>query len=254
MATYKNFYETLVEAQMRLRASIVIYDREPVYVWAVTDHKGDGAFRVYITPIDKLKLINQGGGFPVNQVPGTHPSMGPKMDEWMAANPDSPLLRKKMDSPLFNKFRPFPLGMYNYNGFAYYTERQPQRPKTEQGLTEGAVMQTHITTSPTNEKYPMQCNMFTEGFRDCILGKHPSPKEVLDGLTSDEFVNTSVAFDRHFALARGPIDTLFLGYKRDIIGVLPHADFSTVTLGQKFHHCKEVVEDLSLFASIRMKR
>jgi hypothetical protein len=52
----------------------------------------------------------------------------------MAEHPAAGILRKQMNSPLFNKFRPYPLGMCNTKGQrAYYLERQPNR-KTEQGF------------------------------------------------------------------------------------------------------------------------
>ena len=56
MASYLNFYETVTEANMRLRQTVVLYDNEPYHVLAISDHisKGEealkGEFRIYLAP------------------------------------------------------------------------------------------------------------------------------------------------------------------------------------------------------------
>jgi len=90
---------------------------------------------------------------------------------------------------------------------------------------------------------------FTAEFRDCVVGDHPTPKECIEGLKADN-INESVAFHRNFALVRGPIDTLFLGYKDEVVGVLPRGDFSALRLGRQFKHVKEAAHDLRLFTTI----
>lgn len=253
MAKHENFYENLPEAQMRLRGTVVLYDKTPVYVWAVTDHKGDGVFRIYISPIEDVH--NSPGGNPIHDVSQNNPQLGVAFDEWMEqpkvkSSKNFRIQRKKMNSPLFNKFRPFPLGMMNGETQAVYVERQPQRPKTEQGLTPNSLFSTPVTAAQGNGPRH-SVDIYKKNFRDCIVGEYPSPKTVLAGLQSPKVANESVAFDRKFALVRGPIDTLFLGYKEDIIGVLPNGDFSALKLGKDFTHCKEVVEELNLFYTVK---
>jgi hypothetical protein len=87
-------------------------------------------------------------------------------------------------------------------------------------------------------------------FKDCILGNYPTPKDTLEGLKNPKFINESVAFNREFALVRGPIDLIFLAYREDIVGVLPNADFSRLKLGKEFIHTKEVIEELNLFSIV----
>lgn len=252
MPKFENFYENIQEAQMRLRGTVVLYDKDPVYVWAVINHKGDGVFRIYISPVEDVDHCP--GGMPINQIPHTHAALGEVMDEWMAtpnvmSNSKFRILRKKMNSPLFNRFRPFPLGMMNAGKYVYYLERQPQRPKTEQGLVSSAVHATPISAA-VNTQIMKSIDLFTPSFRDCVVGDYPSPNNVLAGITNPRYDNEAVAFHRQFALVKGPIDTLFLAYKSDVIGALPNGDFSRVRLGKDFAHCREVVDELNLFNTI----
>src|SRR5690349_7508913 len=116
-AKYPNFYENLKEAQDRLRGCIVLYSGEPNYIWAICDHKPDGKFRVYMSPIEVVHTTSLP---PINQIPSNHPSLGSAIDTFLDANASLPVVRKMMDSPAFNKFRPFPLGMCNQGSQAFY--------------------------------------------------------------------------------------------------------------------------------------
>lgn len=257
MATYKNFFETLAEARARVGRCIVMYDGQPVYIWAISDHKSDGAFRVYISPIEEVSAFSGMMGFPGAAYPHNYEMIGQKFDAWMDANKTAKLQRKKMDSPLFNKFRPFPLGMVNVKdpnnqtGLAYYVERTPIRPKMEQGLTSGAVFETPVTAAQNRKQQGHMVNMYSKEFRDCIMGEYPRPREVLEKLSSGLVANESVAFHRNFALVRGPVEILFLAYKGEVVGVLPMSDFNTLKLGKEYRHLKEAVEELNLFYTIK---
>src|SRR5688572_1369118 len=127
MAQHLNFYENLQEAQMRLQGTIVVYDGEPYQVYHITEHK-DKILRVYMHPINQENVSS-------SQRPnldnflysnGNDRSKIPEyLDKWMEDNPKFGMLRKKMNSPAFNKFRPFPLGMVNDGkGRVFYVERQ----------------------------------------------------------------------------------------------------------------------------------
>lgn len=249
MAEYVNFYESVKEARMRLKGTAVLYDGLPYYVWAIADHKGP-VFRVYMEPVESWDQVRPRPGHMLSQISGESSNIGPHFDQWMDANPTSRVIRKKMDSPHFNKFRPFPLGMCNVGEETYYIERQPQR-RTEQGLTRSACYQTTISSgSRKSPRLGMDVDMMSDEMRDCILGRHPSAEECLEALLDDSVVNDAHAFHRNFALVRGPIDILLLAYKEDIIGVLPNQNFSLLRLGKKFAHTKEVVENLNLFTNV----
>ena len=252
MATYPNFYENIQEALMRLKRTIVLYDKLPYYIWTIAHGHADGKFRVFMSRIEDVHKVK--GSIPAgNTIPDGHTAMLNAMNTWLEGMKEqgieSYVIRKHIDSPLFNKFRPFPMGMLNQNTMAIYVARQPVRPKTEQGLVPSMLFNTRITAAQGVEKN-VHVDIYTEAFRDCILGRHPSPKEVLKGIQDPKYQNESVAFHREFALVRGPIDLIFLAYREDIVGVLPNGDFSKIRLGRQFKHTKEVVEELNLFYNI----
>ena len=253
MAEHINFYENLTEALLRLRRTVVLYDGEPYYLLTITNHKSDGIFRVYLQPFggDRAKY----GVFQsiADMHPQEHPALGIELDEWLKKNPTSGILRKHMNSPLFNRFRPFPLGMCVQGTRAYYVERQPNR-KSEQGLIGTMMHQTLVTSSAEmrNAGFGDKIGIVSDEFRDCILGNHPTPKAALDGLLNPAYANEAMPFHRHFAFVRGPIDSLFLAYKTEVVGSLPNGDFSRIKLGKEQGHTKEVVADLKLFNDITM--
>src|SRR3546814_5918592 len=88
MVKYTNFYETVKEADMRLRHTLVMYDGEPYYVLLISDHKKDGVFRIYMD-----KAGNEHGfAFQREQVPYEASSSwnvtATVMDDWLEKNPD----------------------------------------------------------------------------------------------------------------------------------------------------------------------
>lgn len=254
MVQYTNFYENLTEAERRLKDTVVLYDGHPYYVLCITDHKGDGVFRVYLDKLgsDRAPAICRYDHIPNNWHDEPNMSRGKKMDIFIEDNPDSGILRKKMNSPLFNRFRPFPLGMMNRGIHAAYCERRPTRPFSSQGLSGGAIDGHHVVLRSSNEALSgISIDIFNPGFADMVLGNYPSLDECIDNLNNPEIENESVAFHRYFALIRGPIGVLFLVYKQDIIGYLPDGTKSNVFLGKRFIYTREVVGDLGLFGNIK---
>lgn len=256
---FVNFYENLQEAVIRLKGTVVMYEGLPHYVWTITDHKGDGKFRIYIQPIGVGERPLTLPGIEMNSAT-MGANAGETLDQYIAGNKGTILLRKRMDSKHFNNYRPFPLGMYNAVGSkasglgpaTVYLQRQPQRPNREQGLTKAFIDETKISVEPqaSSQRFGTRVEIYSEAMRACILAEHPSAKECLAVLKDKDMANDAAAFHRDFALVRGPIDMVFLVYKTDVIGVLPNTDFSVLRLGREFKHCKEVVEELRLFATV----
>lgn len=250
MADYVNFYENIQEASMRLKNTVVLYDGLPYYVLNICDHKSDGIFRVYLEPIgdpDKMEVNSMSNPPPFNAYPPEGSSQGKMMDDWMKANPNSRLLRKQMNSPLFNKFRPFPLGMCNVDGLLAYIERQPTR-KVEQGLTQQMLMSHQIRFGAN--KNMLTVNLLSDSLKATILGDYPDPSLCLEAMKDPSISNEGVGFHREFALVRGPIDMIFLAYKTDIVGVLTEGTFARLKLSKKFIHAKEAISTLHLFKDI----
>lgn len=251
MAEYVNFFETLKEAEMRLRNTIVLYDGDPYYVFAVTDHKNDGVFRLYLDPISSNAMTINNYAIPEGPQEGA--SYGQLLDTFMEHNKDAPLIRKKMNSPLFNKFRPFPLGMCNTGKKTFFIERRPTR-KSEQGLTQQMLdveeLKIEMSTGSPGKVPGSYFNMFTSDFRACIKGEYPTAANCLAALKNPKVKNNTAAFHREFAFIRGPLDTLYLAYRDQVVGLLPSDDFSSVRLGKKYGYTKEVIQNLNLFQTI----
>ena len=251
MVDYTNTFETSQEASMRLQGTVVLYDGVPYKVLCVSDHLADGIFRIYLESIvDEESIHNSydSAPHPSHVTPG-HPTLGHLYDKFMQANPSAPVLRKMMNSPKFNKFRPFPLGMCNSSHGVTYIARRPQR-KTEQGLTGRMLSVTPIHLQPDPSIRKTLFNMFTKNFRDCVLGAYPYPETCLAALLNPKVANNSVAFSRDFALVRGPLRNIFVAYRTDIIGQLLTRNFSTIGIAPEFHYTKEVVESLGLFGTV----
>lgn len=248
-----NFYENIREANMRLRGTVVIYDGLPHYIMAITAHMLDGIFRVYMEPLSDEMIVQSSNRPPFEQYPSDHPSLGTAMDEWMANNPKSVLMRKMMNSPKFNKFRPFPLGMCNYNGRVHYLERQPTR-KSEQGLTSNMIAESRLRLDDQPSRGgPRGISLTSPALAATIRNEYPSFEECLTNLKDRTVTNEGAAFHRLFALIRGPINTMFLYYKDTVIGVLPHRDGSEVILDVNYYHAREAVQELGVFANITVE-
>ena len=211
---YENFYENLEEATFRLNSSIVLYDGEPVQINNVENHK-DGTLRVHISP---LPLSLEGNA--------------------MSS-------RKMINSPKFNKFRPFELGNVNYlhkdTIYVVNVERLPVRTRV-QGTTS---TNTRITT--VNKKSGLIFNFsnltMNEGFVEMCKGVYPSLKEFFDSGVYE------IALSRNFAVVKGEATGLFSIYHgTDHIGVMNSK--AAIFVFPKFKYLKEVLEESRIFNSV----
>lgn len=262
---HTNFYENMQEANRRLRSTVVSYDGTPMFVLGIANHRPDGVFRVYLLPLGtEHDIPHHNLGSNETGAPGDW------LDQWMVENPDKGCIRKMINSPKFRKFRPFPLGMINWrtnNGAqAFYCMRQPTRNK-EQGLTDRMVLSLPIKVqldevvshsgsgkrSPRGVKMVGSPTIDNEAFAACVLADHPTVHEVIANLNDPECINHSAAFDRHFAIARGPIGSLFLVYKANVVGLLPHNDVQSLIVDSKFTHTLEAIAELEVFENISVK-
>lgn len=246
---HPNFYENLKEAELRLRNTVVAYDGVPHQILCLADGKDDGIIRAYMEPVRGNDSVHYNySDIPLDASADARMVL---MDKWMAANPNSGVVRKFMSSAKFNKFRPFPLGMCNFGGKTYYIERHPQR-HTQQGLIQSMTFQTLIRLEDMNKVSSNYVNILSYEFVDCVLGNYPSFDDCCKNLLNPDIANDSAAFHRHFALCRGPAETLFLVYKTDVVACIPNGDNSVVRLSSKFGYLKEVVEELSVFKRVNV--
>jgi len=249
MAQHRNFYETIGEARMRLDETVVLYDNVPYHVLCISDHNSDGIFRVYIDPVsDNGAPFHRHSPVPYTEPDEEDGSIGETMDSWLETpqGKKSPVLRKMMNSPKFNKFRPFPIGMVNTDACSLYIERSPTR-HTQQGLTGAGLSAVRCDLAA---KASTRVSTLLPGLYSAILGLYPDLDMTLTNLTDETVSNSSAAFHREFCLVRGPMNMLFLSYKGDIVGYLPYNNTEEVKIGSKFSYVKEVVDELSCFTKI----
>ena len=261
MPAYTNYYETIKEARMRLLGTVILYDNRPYYVLAIADHKADGIYRMYLDD-----LLHKDGparrrihGMPYDWCDeGVGHTVGDKMDEWMEKQKQTPeeigVIRKMMNSPLFNKFRPFPLGMVNVGSTVMYVERQPTR-NTLQGLAQQMLNVSSVSIVPKEGIRPRSAvSVDSVQLARTIINDYPSPEECLKALSDDRVANEGAAFHRQFAIMRGPLDMMFVAYKSEVIGILPNHDLSVITIGRNYSHCKEAVAELNVFGDIQLRK
>ena len=229
---------------MRLRNTIVKYAGDPYHGATICNHK-DGIFRIYLEPLDGTTFCqNRGDGIPIHHYNQDSSELMVLLDTWVES-PDNTMIRKMMNSPKFNNFRPFPLGMYNADGTVYYVERHPTR-KTEQGLQSNMLIGTCL---PTAAKLgPRDFNVFAPQFADMIKGEYPTTEQAYEIVKSNLYKNDAVAFNREMAFISGPVSLVFLAYRHDIVGLVAG---KTVTLGKEFQHLTEVINESNAFNEVK---
>lgn len=241
-----NFYENIAEVQIRIVSTVVLYEGRPFFVLCAGDHKKDGIIRLYLDDLSH----KDGPAHLRVQVPYSGyggDSVAQGMDQWLDKNPNEGVIRKMMNSPAFKKFRPFPLGMINTSGRVVYTERNPVR-HTFQGLTQHMIQYHGITLSPNHK--PVHPQMLQPVFADMILGDYPSLEESIENLLDPSCSNEAVAFHRDMALLKGPMESLYVAYRHDVVGMLPYADMTMLKLGGSFRHLREAIRALNFFRNV----
>ena len=262
MPQFVNFYENLAEAKLRLENTIVMYDGAPYYVYWIAEH--DGKLRAYLDQYRGGDIVSRRvSGFPRSQDynPNHYSEI---IAEWYKNNRVKGLIRKELGSPLFNKFRPFPLGNVNIRGSVIYTERTPTR-NTNQGLRERSVYALNVlpvpnptTTSGKRSKAhsfnnETSIDIWCSEFYNTICNQYPTIEEILEAFKDPQVVNTGVAFHREFSLFRGPLDMLIVCYRDEGIGLLAEGDLSSLVVGTRYSYLKESLEELGCFGSVKIK-
>lgn len=220
-----NIYDNLEEAQFRLAGTVVTYDSKPCYVQNVEEHR-DGIIRLQIVPLPH----NVGRGVRENR---------DDIDEDSNLFPAGALIRKKINSPKFNRFRTMPLGYMNYfdngrNGarvtMAHYVERIPVR-RSKQGLSqEGCRMKT-----VTEQMQVTFAGMIaSQAFYEMAIGEYPSYEEAYQRLVT----GSCIAVTRDFAVYRDQDGFPYLLHQNKKIGICSR---DTVTLGRNFQYMREEI-------------
>lgn len=216
-------YETVEDAQMRLRHTVVLYKGRPVYITAIGMGTGDEIFRVHY-----------------KELPLVSPERPRRIMDEEGEEGDGK--RKYISSKHFD-IAPFRMGYVNRpsGGGAFYCSRMPNRMQ-KQGLC-GENFRAF-------DNFGRQLDFNT--FVSCketvamVENNYPSFDVALKSL--DKIA--SVAFNRDFALAKDPVipDLVFLYHKGEKVGMIAPKT-REVTLGDKFKCLKESLQEIELKAA-----
>lgn len=234
---FPNVFETLDDAQRRLSNGIVKYgDNEFYYVNEVRSVTKDSIYRLYLTtlPSDRLRYDDR-------------PNLPEDHEDFMEVV-GGKFIRKKIDSPKFNKFRPFPLGMVNYEGNVAYVTRVPTR-HTQQSLSSNMCSQVLINMATNGDTPHSALRVYFGGveFTEMLKGVYPSFRECITNLSDPDCNNSAAAFNREYAIVRGPVGVLFIANKDGPFGIVK--DISSVQISSNKKHLKESLESLGLVVS-----
>src|SRR3546814_4921159 len=96
---------------------------------------------------------------------------------------------------------------------------------TQQGLMDNMMKCTQLSAGPVYKLvHPPGVTNFD--LYNTVMGNYPTAKECVHELTDPNCLNTVAAFHRAFAFIKGSVDTIFLAYNQDLIGVIPNRDIS----------------------------
>lgn len=236
-------YETVEDATMRLRNTVVLYKGNPVFILEVRRGEGkDDIFRVLIQELPTARLGNivfQGPGEVRPVLPGDPFGAAINRPERKPDAPPEKKERKYISSKHFD-IAPFPLGYVNQekgNG-VFYCSRMPNRMQ-KQGLCQENFKGVDNFGAPVQFGRFLQC----KGVIDMVHGVYPSITEARKML--DEY--GSVAFDRHFCLMKDEVipELAFLYYKGSKVGMFRD---DQVMLGNKYMCLRERLDEMELRA------
>ena len=208
-------YETVDDAKMRLRNTIVLYKGEPVYIRDVArGGGGDEILRVKFTPLPVADLNE-----------GHDPFRAKDLEEEQ---------RKYISSKHFD-IAPFKLGYVNFQGKggAFYVSRLPNRIQKQ-----GLCAENFKGTTNYGGNVGFATFLTCKETLAMIAGRYPSFDEALRALNKVP----AVAFDRDFCLVKDDVipELTYLYHKGSKVG---YFNTREVTLGKKFACLKEVLQE-----------
>ena len=205
-------YETLEEADRRLRNTVVLYDNEPVYISAVEpspEGAADDIYRVYACPLP----LTQGN---LNQA----------------------AFRKYISSGKFD-FAPFKMGFLNLPEGVFFMERIPQRAGYKQGLSQNGY--TIYSLGSGDIPTPAFASMISDpAFVAMIKGQYPCLKDTMEQLRSKK--KECLATMRNLAISHeDDLELSIAHYKRKRVGII--TDDDRLKLSTKFRFLQEEMEE-----------
>lgn len=211
-------YETVEDASMRLRGTVVLYKGEPVQITEVTH--GDGGDDIIRVKFRELPI-------------GVGDRFGRAIVDPEAAKVEQ---RKFISSKHFD-IAPFKLGYVNHpKTGAFYCTRLPNRIQKQGLCTENFQAKTNM-----GEAVPFTTFLTCKEVVAMIKGVYPSFDRALVALNQCP----SVAFSYEFSLMKDDVipDLIYLYHKGNKVGYFSKNE---VLLGQKFKCLKESLQEMQV--------
>lgn len=204
-------YESIEDARMRLKGTVVLYQGDPVYVTGIEPGRGgDDIFRVYASklPYNRLNVDLDDNG-----------------------------VRKYISSKHFD-IGAFKMGYVNSEEGAFFCRRLPTRQQ-KQGLSVDTFQATYCNGQPVS----FQTFLTIPEVPAMVHNIYPLYEECLHLIKTKK--TYCIAFSREFALGRSKeVDELvYLEHKGDVVGATMGGP---LVLGNKFHCLKERLSELGV--------
>lgn len=204
------FWTDIEQARVRLLGTIVLYKDLPVYVQDIT--RGQGL----ANPRTPRILISD-------------------------VEDTTKMVRKRLDSPHFNKFRSLPsLGWINRRqGQAVFVERLPARIQ-QHGISQQNTRVHHFNGDLAlldSGRPDISQTFFNKYFKMSHQGLFPSLESILNNIQE----GNAIAFNRDCCVTRDELGMRWLYHKTRKVGMFPGAD--TVVLANKFSYLRDTLQD-----------
>lgn len=222
-------FEDLNQARARLSSGVFTFDGEPISVRTVEPHS-DGVLRVF------FDYLGHNGEPPAGRAG----------------------VRKMINSPSFNRFKPFDLGFINMNesrfgeaaeNRALFSARRPVR-MSRSGLT-GENFVAKALYGSLNREGRSQTEgidfshiVNTRSFCDMVRGRYPSFSECFDYVRSNRAAGSSMAFDRKWALSREDSGLIWLYRDSEKVGLM--SERGLILLNAQRHFQEDISENSSI--------
>lgn len=220
-------YETVEDARMRLRGTVVLYRGNPVYIRDVQAGNGkDDIFRVLF---DELPLA--GGGPFKPAVRPRHRLDGDDLELDEAVKPE----RKFISSKHFD-IGPFKMGYVNAPKGAFYCSRLPNRIQKQ-----GLCVENFSGKDNFGNAVGFNTCIACKEFEATVNGRYPTFDQAVQGLEKSK----AVAFHREFCLVKDEVvpNLLWLYHKGTKVGMFNRGE---ATLGPKYGCLKEALQEMKL--------
>jgi hypothetical protein len=211
-------YESVEDARMRLRNTVVLYRGEPVLIKEVTKGEGkDDIIRV---------LFNEIPAKPVEKRRGDGPFVKEDGDQ-----------KKYISSKHFD-IAPFRMGYVNNikgNG-AFYCSRLPNRVQKQ-----GLCLENFKASDNFGCRIPFDSFLLCKEVSAMVAGRYPSIERAMELLDKVK----SVAFHRDFALVKDEVipQLVYIFHKGAKAGMFMKGE---IMLGEKFTCLKESLDEMQL--------